>query len=79
MPSAWRDQPGKGLIQCLLFWALFSVYSFSQVEHATKEEREFSEKYQRKWEQLDPHADNEKSRANEAKGVKETALKEVRR
>ena len=40
-----------------------------QVEHAAREEKDCLEKFHRKWEQLDPMADNEKSKALEAQKV----------
>jgi len=51
----------------------------SQVEHAAREEKDCLEKFHRKWEQLDPMADNEKSKALEAQKVKEHAQAEADR
>jgi len=51
----------------------------SQVEHAAREEKDCLEKFHRKWEQLDPMADNEKARALEAQKVKENAQGEADR
>ena len=50
-----------------------------QVEAAAKEEKDCMEKYNYKWEQLDPLADNEKHRALEAQKVKEAAQHEAER
>ena len=44
-----------------------------QVEHAAREEKDCLEKFHRKWEQLDPLADNEKAKALDAQKVKEHA------
>ena len=50
-----------------------------QVEHAAREEKDCLEKFYRKWEQLDPMADNEKAKALEAQKVKEHAQAEADR
>ena len=50
-----------------------------QVEHAAREEKDCLEKFHRKWEQLDPLADNEKAKALEAQKVKEHAQAEADR
>jgi hypothetical protein len=51
----------------------------SQVEYAAREEKDHLEKWHRKWEQLDPMADNEKAKALEAQKVKEHAQAEADR
>jgi len=48
-------------------------------EPRVSEEKDCLEKYHRKWDQLDPNADQEKARAHEAQAVKETAEREVER
>jgi hypothetical protein len=49
----------------------------SQADHAAKEEKDCTEKYLSKWEQLDRHADAEMDRALEHRRVKEAARAEA--
>ena len=48
-----------------------------QVEHAAREEKDCLEKFYRKWEQLDPMADNEKAKALAKKTGKKVNLKRI--
>ena len=48
-----------------------------QVDHAGKEEKDCTEKYLSKWEQLDRNADSEMDRALEHRRIKEAARAEA--